>query len=154
LGLQAHRNETFKLSTDAFLLEKLRDVVGLYLKRSENALALCVGEKNQCQALERTQPMLPVGLGYVEGITHDYVRHSATTLFAAMNVLNGGVLLELVPGLIMAVIVPHHAGLGRGFEKCPRGFNAPLSWKWGPWPIPLPKIVTWPYRIRSMEGPP
>jgi transposase len=69
LGLQPHRSETFKLSTDAFFIEKLRDVVGLYLN-PENALVLCVDEKSQCQALERTQPMLPMGLGYVEGVTH------------------------------------------------------------------------------------
>ncbi|WP_454736480.1 IS630 family transposase [Cupriavidus necator] len=97
LGLQPHRSETFKLSTDAFFIEKLRDVVGLYLNPPENALVLCVDEKSQCQALERTQPMLPMGLGYVEGVTHDYVRHGTTTLFAALNVLNGAVLAECKP---------------------------------------------------------
>jgi putative transposase len=94
LGLQPHRSETFKLSTDAFFIEKLRDVVGLYLNPPDNALVLCVDEKSQCQALERTQPMLPMGLGYVEGVTHDYVRHGTTTLFAALNVLNGTVLAQ------------------------------------------------------------
>ncbi|SIT48326.1 hypothetical protein BN2476_630115 [Paraburkholderia piptadeniae] len=89
LGLQPHRSESFKLSTDQFFIEKLRDVVGLYLSPPENALVLCVDEKSQCQALERTQPMLPMGFGYVEGVTHDYVRHGTTTLFAALNVLNG-----------------------------------------------------------------
>ncbi|MGX6564918.1 IS630 family transposase [Cupriavidus necator] len=97
LGLQPHRSETFKLSTDAFFIEKLRDVVGLYLNPPENALVLCVDEKSQCQALERTQPMLPMGLGYVEGVTHDYVRHGTTTLFAALNVFNGAVLAECKP---------------------------------------------------------
>ncbi|KWR91451.1 IS630 family transposase [Cupriavidus sp. IDO] len=97
LGLQPHRSETFKLSIDAFFIEKLRDVVGLYLNPPENALVLCVDEKSQCQALERTQPMLPMGLGYVEGVTHDYVRHGTTTLFAALNVLNGAVLAECKP---------------------------------------------------------
>ena len=96
-GLQPHRSEHFKLSTDAFFIEKLRDVVGLYLSPPENALVLCVDEKSQCQALERTQPMLPLGLGYVEGVTHDYVRHGTTTLFAALNVLNGAVLAECKP---------------------------------------------------------
>lgn len=67
-GLQPHRTDTFKLSTDAFFIEKLRDVVGLYLSPPENALVLCVDEKSQVQALERTQPMLPMGLGYVEGV--------------------------------------------------------------------------------------
>ncbi len=97
LGLQPHRSEAFKLSTDAFFIEKLRDVVGLYLNPPENALVLCVDEKSQCQALERTQPMLPMGLGYVEGVTYDYVRHGTTTLFAALNVLNGAVLAECKP---------------------------------------------------------
>lgn len=97
LGLQPHRSETFKLSSDPFFIEKLRDVVGLYLNPPENALVLCVDEKSQCQALERTQPMLPLGLGYVEGVTHDYKRHGTTTLFAALNVLNGAVLATCKP---------------------------------------------------------
>ncbi|HEY4956251.1 MAG TPA: IS630 family transposase, partial [Caldimonas sp.] len=83
-GLQPHRTEGFKLSNDPFFVEKLRDVVGLYLSPPENALVLCVDEKSQCQALERTQPMLPMGFGYVEGVTHDYKRHGTTTLFAAL----------------------------------------------------------------------
>jgi putative transposase len=95
MGLQPHRSETFKLSTDAFFIEKLRDVVGLYLNPPENALVLCVDEKSQCQALQRTQP--PMGFGYVEGVTHDYVRHGTTTLFAALNVLNGAILAECKP---------------------------------------------------------
>ena len=97
LGLQPHRSETFKLSTDPFFIDKLRDVVGLYLNPPENALVLCVDEKSQCQALERTQPLLPMGFGYVEGVTHDYVRHGTTTLFAALNVLNGAILAECKP---------------------------------------------------------
>jgi putative transposase len=96
-GLQPHRQDSFKLSTDPFFIEKLRDVVGLYLDPPENAIVLCVDEKSQCQALERTQPMLPMGLGYVEGVTHDYIRHGTTTLFAALNVLDGEVLTECKP---------------------------------------------------------
>ena len=95
--LKPHRVESFKLSTDPLFIEKLRDVVGLYLNPPENALVLCVDEKSQCQALERTQPMLPMGLGYVEGVTHDYVRHGTTTLFAALNVLNGAILASCKP---------------------------------------------------------
>lgn len=95
--LAPHRTESFKLSTDPFFIEKLRDVVGLYLNPPENALVLCVDEKSQCQALERTQPMLPMGFGYVEGVTHDYVRHGTTTLFAALNVLNGAILASCKP---------------------------------------------------------
>jgi len=93
-GLQPHRSKSFKLSSDPFFIEKVRDIVGLYLNPPENALVLCVDEKSQCQALERTQPMLPMGLGYVEGITHDYKRHGTTTLFAALDVANGEVLTQ------------------------------------------------------------
>ena len=94
---QPHRAETFKLSTDTLFIEKLRDVVGLYLNPPDNALVLCVDEKSQCQALERTQPMLPLGLGYAEGVTHDYKRHGTITLFAALDVLNGAILASCKP---------------------------------------------------------
>src|SRR5438270_12475117 len=93
-GLQPHRTKSFKLSTDPFFIEKLRDVVGLYLNPPENAVVLCVDEKSQIQALERTQPMLPMGLGYVEGVTHDYRRHGTTTLFAALDTAKGKVLTQ------------------------------------------------------------
>src|SRR5258706_4366739 len=96
-GLQPHRTESFKLSTDPFFVEKLRDVVGLYLSPPDNALVLCVDEKSQCQALERTQPMLPMGFGYVEAVTHDSKRHGTTTLFAALNILNGAILASCKP---------------------------------------------------------
>jgi putative transposase len=91
-GLQPHRHRAFKLSNDPFFVEKVRDIVGLYLNPPQNALVLCVDEKSQCQALERTQPVLPMGLGYVEGITHDYVRHGTTTLFAALDIASGEVI--------------------------------------------------------------
>lgn len=96
-GIKPHRTQSFKLSTDAFFIEKLRDVVGLYLNPPDNALVLCVDEKSQVQALERTQPLLPLGLGYVEGVTHDYKRHGTTTLFAALDVLSGEVLTDCQP---------------------------------------------------------
>lgn len=89
-----HRSETFKLSTDPFFIEKLRDVVGLYLNPPDKAIVLSVDEKSQVQALERTQPLLPLGFGYVEGVTHDYKRHGTTTLFAALDVLTGQVLAQ------------------------------------------------------------
>jgi len=85
-GLQPHRQRHFKLSTDPFFVEKVRDIVGLYLNPPEKAMVLCVDEKSQIQTLDRTQPLLPMGLGYVEGVTHDYVRHGTTTLFAALNI--------------------------------------------------------------------
>lgn len=93
-GLRPHLRDTFKLSTDPFFVEKVRDIVGLYLNPPENALVLCVDEKSQCQALERTQPILPLGFGYSEGYTHDYVRHGTLTLFAALDIATGGVLAQ------------------------------------------------------------
>jgi putative transposase len=93
-GLQPHRQRTFKLSTDPFFVEKVRAIVGLYLNPPDKALVLCVDEKTQVQALNRTQPVLPLGLGYVEGVTHDYIRHGTTTLFAALNVATGTVISQ------------------------------------------------------------
>jgi len=91
-GLQPHRRETFKLSTDPFFVEKVRDVVGLYLNPPDRAIVLCVDEKSQVQALDRTQPLLPLQPGQTERHTHDYVRHGTTALFAALNVATGEVL--------------------------------------------------------------
>jgi len=91
-GVQPHRQHHFKLSTDPFFVEKVRDIVGLYLNPPDKAVVLCVDEKSQIQALDRTQPSLPMGMGYVEGVTHDYVRHGTTTLFAALNIATGQVL--------------------------------------------------------------
>ena len=96
-GLAPHRSRSFKLSNDPAFVEEVRDIAGLYLAPPENALVLCVDEKSQIQALERTQPVLPMGLGYVEGITHDYIRHGTTTLFAALNVANGQVITRVRP---------------------------------------------------------
>ena len=96
-GLQPHRQKHFKLSGDPFFVEKVRDIVGLYLNPPENAVVLCVDEKSGIQALERTQPMLPLGVGYVEGVTHDYRRHGTTTLFAALDTANGKVLAQCRP---------------------------------------------------------
>jgi putative transposase len=93
-GLEPHRQKHFKLSTDPFFVEKVREIAGLYLNPPENAVVLCVDEKSQIQALERTQPMLPMGLGYVEGVTHDYRRHGTTTLFAALDAAKGKVLTQ------------------------------------------------------------
>ena len=85
-SLRPHRQKTFQLSTDPFFLEKVRYIVGLYLNPPDKAMVLCVDEKTQIQALDRTQPLLPMGLGYVEGVTHVYIRHGTTTLFAALDV--------------------------------------------------------------------
>ncbi len=91
-GVQPHRQGYFKLSTDPFFVEKVRDIVGLYLNPPDKAMVLCVDEKSQIQALDRTQPLLPMGLGYVEGVTHDYIRHGTTTLFAALDIATGRIL--------------------------------------------------------------
>ena len=88
-GLQPHRTETFKLSQDPLFIEKVRDVVGLYLNPPDKALVLCVDEKAQIQALDRTRPLLPMRPGQVERRTHDYRRHGTTSLFAALNVKTG-----------------------------------------------------------------
>lgn len=96
-GVQPHRQKHFKLSTDAFFVEKVVDITGLYLNPPEHAMVLCVDEKSQTQALERTQPLLPLGLGYVEGVTHDYIRHGTTTLFAALDVATGQVIAQCKP---------------------------------------------------------
>ena len=94
-GLQPHRAETFKLSTDPLFIEKVRDIVGLYLNPPDRALVLCVDEKSQIQALDRTQPILPMMPGLPERRTHDYSRHGTTTLFAALNVATGKVIGQL-----------------------------------------------------------
>jgi transposase len=96
-GLQPHRTKRFKLSKDRRFTEKLTDVVGLYLSPPDKALVLCVDEKSQIQALQRTQPGLPMKKGRCGTMTHDYRRHGTTTLFAALNVLDGRVIGECMP---------------------------------------------------------
>jgi transposase len=96
-GLQPHRAETFKLSTDPLFAEKVRDIVGLYLAPPDRALVLCVDEKSQVQALDRTQPLLPLRPGQAERRTHDYVRHGTTSLFAAFDVKAGTVIGKCFP---------------------------------------------------------
>src|SRR5712692_9167603 len=93
-GLQPHRSETFKLSNDPLLVEKVRDIVGLYLHPPEHAAVFCVDEKPQIQALDRTQPLLPLQPGQVERRTHDYDRHGTTTLFAALNAKTSEVITQ------------------------------------------------------------
>src|SRR5881628_387752 len=93
-ALQPHRVETFKLSKDPLFIDKVRDIVGLYLNPPDKALVLCVDEKAQIQALDRTQPLLPMRPGQVERRTHDYTRHGTTSLFAALNVKTGKVIGE------------------------------------------------------------
>ena len=91
-GLKPHRVRTFKVSRDPRFVEKLEDIVGLYLNPPEHALVLCCDEKSQVQALDRTQPGLPLKKGRAGTMTHDYKRHGTTTLFAALNTLDGSVI--------------------------------------------------------------
>jgi transposase len=94
-GLQPHRSETFKLSPDPLLIEKVRDIVGLYMNPPEHAVVLCVDEKAQIQALDRTQPLLPMRPGQIERRTHDYRRHGTTSLFAALDIKTSEVFGQL-----------------------------------------------------------
>ena len=96
-SLQPHRTETFKLSTDPLFVDKVRDIIGLYLSPPERALVLCVDEKSQIQALDRTQPLLPMRPGQAERRTHDYKRHGTTSLFAALDVKAGTVIGQCMP---------------------------------------------------------
>lgn len=98
-GLKPHRVESFKLSRDPMFAEKLEDIVGLYLSPPENAVVFSVDEKSQIQALDRTQPGLPLEKGRAGTMTHDYKRNGATTLFAALNVLTG---------VVSGVCMPRH----------------------------------------------
>lgn len=94
-ALQPHRSETFKLSKDPLFVDKVRDIVGLYMSPPEKALVLCVDEKSQIQALDRTAPLLPMRPGQIERRTHDYKRHGTTSLFAALDVATGNVIGSL-----------------------------------------------------------
>jgi len=94
-ALQPHRTETFKLSKDPLFIEKVRDIVGLYLHPPDRALVLCVDEKSQIQALDRTQPLLPMRPGQAERRTHDYIRHGTTSLFAALDAKTGKIIGQL-----------------------------------------------------------
>jgi transposase len=91
-ALQPHRSETFKLSADPFFVEKVRDIVGLYLHPPDRAIVLCVDEKSQVQALDRTRPILPLRPGLPERRTHDYLRHGTTSLFAALDIATGKII--------------------------------------------------------------
>jgi transposase len=93
-GLQPHRSETFRLSTDPLLIEKVRDIVGLYLNPPDHAVVFCVDEKSQIQALDRAQPVLPMRPGQVERRTHEYKRHGTTTLFAALDIKTAKLVTE------------------------------------------------------------
>lgn len=92
--MQPQRQKHFKSLTDSFFVEKVKDIVGLCLNQPDKSMVRCVDEKTQIHALDRTQQQLPMGLGYVEGVKHDYIGHGTTTLFAALDVATGGVLTQ------------------------------------------------------------
>ncbi len=96
-SLQPHRSETFKLSTDPLFVDKVRDIIGLYLNPPNRAVVLCIDEKTQVQALDRTQPILPLRPGQAERRTHDYKRHGTTSLFAALDVKAGTIVGKCMP---------------------------------------------------------
>jgi transposase len=106
-SLQPHRTETFKLSTDPQFVEKVRDIVGLYLDPPDKALVICVDEKSQIQALDRTQPMLPMRPGQIERRTHDYERHGTTTLFAGLIAAVTGT-ANVQAGTVIGQCMPRH----------------------------------------------
>jgi len=106
-SLQPHRTETFKLSTDPQFVEKVRDIVGLYIDPPEKALVICVDEKSQIQALDRTQPMLPMRPGQIERRTHDYERHGTTTLFAGLVAAVTGK-TDVKAGTVIGQCMPRH----------------------------------------------
>lgn len=107
-SLQPHRTETFKLSSDPQFVEKVRDIVGLYLDPPEKALVICVDEKSQIQALDRTQPLLPMRPGQVERRTHDYERHGTTTLFAGFIAAVTARTEEVKAGSVIGTCMPRH----------------------------------------------
>src|SRR3954466_7045429 len=134
-GLQPHRSETFKLSKDPLFIDKVRDIVGLYLHPPDRALVLCVDEKSQIQALDRTAPTLPLHLGHAERRTHDYRRHGTTSLFAALDVATGKVIgechrrhrstefhqfLKTIDAAVPAALDPHLILDNYGTHKTPR----------------------------------
>jgi len=138
-GLQPHRSETFKLSPDPLLVDKVRDIVGLYLNPPEHAVVLCVDEKTQIQALDRTQPLLPMRPGQVERRTHDYRRHGTTSLFAALDTATSRVItqfrqrhraedfrrfLDLIDAQVPPELDVHLVMDNYGTHK------TPLIWKW------------------------
>jgi transposase len=141
-GLQPHRAETFKLSTDPLFVDKVKDIVALYLDPPERAAVLCVDEKSQIQALNRFQPILPMMPGTPERRSHDYVRHGTTSLFAALDMTTGKVIGSL-----------HHRHRGSGVQEVlgpdrRRGSRSPRR---APDPgfMPTPRLCRHAVRVRT-----
>lgn len=124
-GLQPHRLETFKLSTDPDFVAKVRDVVGLYVSPPQHAIVLCVDEKSQIQALDRTQPLLPMRPGQAARRSHDYKRHGTTSLFAALDIATGQVIGKCFP----ATEPPSSAGSSTRSRPMSRRTST-STWSW------------------------
>jgi hypothetical protein len=124
-GLKPQLVDTFKVSTDPQFEDKLTDVVGLYLNPPENAIMLCIDEKSQVQALERSQPSLPMKPGRASTMTHDYCRHGTITLFAALNVLNGVVIGRCLPRHRHTELLKFLRTIDRGSAQRPCRANDP-----------------------------
>ena len=121
--MQPHQSETFKLSSDPLFVDKVRDIVGLYLAPPERAVVLCVDEKSQIQALERTQPVVPMRPGQAERRSHDYKRHGTTTLFAALDVATGSVIGQCLPRQRSQEFLAHTGGSSRATSRSTSTFT-------------------------------
>ena len=135
-NLQPWRRETFKFSTDPELDAKVRDVVGLYLNPPDKAVVVCIDEKSQIQALDRTAPILPIRPGLPEKATHDYVRHGTTTLFAALQVATGKVTDACYPRHTHAEFLAFLKQVAKAYPR------VPLTW----WPTTTPPTNTRPFK--------
>jgi transposase len=138
-GLQPHRQETFKLSTDPMFVEKVRDIVGLYINPPQMAMVLCVDEKSQIQALDRTQPLLPLAPGLPERRTHDYERCGTTTLFAALDIATGA-----VRRIVATVAASSCSSCAPSRPACPRYWTSTSSWTTTELTRPRPSGTGWP----------
>jgi transposase len=138
-GLQPHRSQTFKLSTDPLFVDKVRDIVGLYLSPPNRALGLSIDEKSQIQALDREQPVLPMMPGAPERRTHKYVRHGTTSLFAALDIASGFVIGKCYKRHRAAEFLNF---LKQSMLASPKGSRSISSWTTTP-PTRRPKIKAW-----------
>ena len=126
LSLQPHRSQAFKLSRDPLFIDKVRDIVGLYLNPPDRALVLCVDEKSQIQALDRTAPLLPMRPGQIERRTHDYARHGTTSLFAALDVARPAKSSARTSGAIAPKSSAASSTPSR--RTCPKNWTYTSSW--------------------------
>jgi hypothetical protein len=127
-GLQPHRSHTFKLSNDPLFLDKLRDIVGLYLSPPNRALVLSIDEKSQIQALDREQPVTPMMPGVPERHTNSYVRHGTTSLFAALDIASGFVIGKCYKRSNGTIKIPDRPNPGFGSTLLPQRAEVGVKW--------------------------